>query len=483
MRTPRVVGGIAAAALAALTVSAGGVLMAAPAHSVARPGASAPTWGGARELPGLASLNASENASISSVSCASASNCGAGGFYTDAHGQVQPFVAAAHGGRWKTIEVPAIGLANAGTSQTVTVSCPSASNCSAGGFYTDDSRHSHGFVVTERNGTWSDGEQVPGLQTLSPGNAAVESVSCLTAGNCIASGFYTDRDHHQQGYAVLERNGHWDTAEEVPGLARLNAGGNAGADTTSCAAGSCTVAGWYADSHGRLQGFLATERGGHWSGAAPVPGLAQLNRGGNASVISVSCATATSCSATGVYRDAHAHSQSFVASRRTSRWGSAVEIGGLARLNVGGTSQPAGVSCWSAGNCSVGGAYANAAHQLQAFVVTELGYRWGRATPLPSLHQLDSGGLAIINSVSCAQATCAAGGFYQLGATTRAFVVSGRNGRWGTAEPVPGLVRLNTGEDAGVDSISCAAASRCTAVGTYQVHTNSDTQGFVVSQG
>jgi hypothetical protein len=47
------------------------------------------TWVNAIEIPGLPLLNA-VSSTISSVSCASASNCGAGGSYTDPTGATQP---------------------------------------------------------------------------------------------------------------------------------------------------------------------------------------------------------------------------------------------------------------------------------------------------------------------------------------------------------------------------------------------------------
>jgi hypothetical protein len=244
----------------------------------------------------------------------------------------------------------------------------------------------------------------------------------------------------------------------------------------------CTAAGWYADSAGRRQAFVASERGGRWSKAAAVPGLARLNRFGFAQVVAVSCPTAVSCGATGLYTDSSGHIQSFVVTRRGGRWGRALEVPGLARLNTGGDAEPNSVSCWTAGGCSVGGVYTDASGNQQPVVVTELSNKWGRATELPGTARLDGGESAGVNSVSCVKGTCAAGGFYQHGATTGAFVVTGRNGRWSRALPVPGLAQLNSGQDAPLYSLSCAAVSHCTAVGVYEIHPESDVQGFVVSE-
>ena len=62
------------------------------AAHLARPAASAGRWGKAIEVPGSAALNKGGNASVSSVSCAAAGGCSAGGGYQDGAGRVQAFV-------------------------------------------------------------------------------------------------------------------------------------------------------------------------------------------------------------------------------------------------------------------------------------------------------------------------------------------------------------------------------------------------------
>ena len=52
--------------------------------------------------------------------------------------------------------------------------------------------------------------------------------------------------------------------------------------------------------------------GGTWHTAQKLPGTATLNKGGNAQVQSVSCASAGNCSAGGGYTDSSGHLQAFV---------------------------------------------------------------------------------------------------------------------------------------------------------------------------
>ena len=105
------------------------------------------------------------------------------------------------------------------------VSCPSAGNCSAGGSYTKNTPGDpeEAFVVNEVNGTWHKAIEVPGTAALNRGgNADITSVSCASAGNCSAGGFYRDSSGHNQAFVVSQTGGTWHTAIEVPGTAALN---------------------------------------------------------------------------------------------------------------------------------------------------------------------------------------------------------------------------------------------------------------------
>jgi hypothetical protein len=108
------------------------------------------TWHPAIEVPGTAALNRGGSAFINSVSCASAGNCSAGGSYFSGHREA--FVVSQTGGTWHTaIEVPGTAALSPGGSAGITsLSCASAGNCSAGGHYIDRSRSFQKvFVVSE----------------------------------------------------------------------------------------------------------------------------------------------------------------------------------------------------------------------------------------------------------------------------------------------------------------------------------------------
>ena len=75
----------------------------------------------------------------------------------------------------------------------------------------------------------------PGTATLNTGGkAAVGSVSCASAGNCSAGGYYLDSSGHYQAFVVSQVNGTWGKAKEVPGTATLDTHGDATINSVSC---------------------------------------------------------------------------------------------------------------------------------------------------------------------------------------------------------------------------------------------------------
>src|SRR5580698_2050285 len=332
-----------------------------------------------------------------------------------------------------------------------------------------------------RADTWGKAIEVPGLARLSAGHGGtLVAVSCSSRGDCAAAGNYDNRSGHGQAYVVSEKNGSWGTAIEVPRLATLNTGGNAQVTSLSCAsAGNCAAGGFYS-SDGDQQAFVVSEKNGSWGKAIEVPGSAALNTGMSAGVGSVSCASAGNCAVAGTYR-ANAP-EAFFVSEKNGSWGKAIEVPGSAAFGV---ATVASVSCASAGNCAAAGFSGSITNDAPSgpLVVSEKNGTWGNAIEVPGLAALNVGGNANVESVSCGQARyCAAGGTYRDGAGhQQAFVVSDINGAWGTAIEVPGSAALNTGGSAQVTSVSCASARYC-AAGGYYMTSSGDDEAFVVSR-
>jgi hypothetical protein len=250
----------------------------------------------------------------------------------------------------------------------------------------------------------------------------------------------------------------------------LNKGGFAQVAALSCAsAGNCGAGGLYLDGSGHYQVFVASEKNGKWTKGIAAPGTKALNKGGSATIQSMSCAMAGDCSAVGTYRDSSSHGQAFILNEHNGTWQTAGPVAGLAALNQGNFAGLDSVSCGAPGDCAAGGFYTDGSAQSQGFVVNEQNGTWGAAQDVPGLGTLNVGGFAKVNVVSCNSAgSCAAGGYYHTGPTElQAFVVTRPSGKWGFANPVPGVLALNGGQDAFVSSLACPKAGNCSAAGSY----------------
>jgi len=135
----------------------------------------------------------------------------------------------------------------------------------AGG-YTDSSGNGQAYVINQVSGIWGKAEEVPGTAALSSGGSAeIVAVSCASAGNCSAAGFYSVpcqgiQCADQQALVVSEVNGTWGNAEEIPNTATLNKGNFAGAGSVSCTSpGRCLAGGFYSVSASNQQAFVVNE--------------------------------------------------------------------------------------------------------------------------------------------------------------------------------------------------------------------------------
>jgi hypothetical protein len=225
------------------------------------------TWGTAQAIRGA---DDAATLGVDSVSCGSAGNCGGAGvahgqgfLFSQKNGTVGPARAVPGGG--------ALGF----EPEVTSVSCRSAGNCGAGGYY--ESRDGiEALVVSEKDGTWGQAAEVPGSAALNRGgNAEIYSVSCGSPGNCTAAGSYLTVNRHFQAFIATEKSGTWGAMAEVPGTRILNYGKDAQVNSVSCpSAGNCSAGGFYhslrfAECH---QPFVVSEMNGTWGQAEQLPG-------------------------------------------------------------------------------------------------------------------------------------------------------------------------------------------------------------------
>lgn len=387
------------------------------------------TWGNAEQLPGMATLNKGNVfLTVDQVSCGRPGNCVAGGGYTDASDHGQGWLATETGGVWHAAHAVS-GLAalnQGGAAQVTAVSCPArtSGDCTAAGYYnTAGQKDQLGFVISEQGGKWGTLAQIPGQSMLSGEGTFiginVSSLSCApgAAGNCAVSGSYDGTGPSIQAFVADSASGVWADAEEIPGTAALNSGGYAWGTSVWCpSAGDCSLGGFY--SGAGQQGFVAQQSGGVWADAEPIPGLAAFNAGGLAQVGSLSCASAGNCAATGVYANSSVELLAFVVTETNGVWGDAEDVPGVATLgHLVQTDSGNSVSCWSAGQCSVGGSYSSdttAGFYMDTFVANQASGTWQTAQEVPGTAALNTGNNATTYTVSCAPGgSCALGGDYR----------------------------------------------------------------------
>ena len=229
-------------------------------------------WGTAQAIRGA---DTAPTVGITSVSCGSAGNCGGAGV---ARGQAFLF-SQNHGVVSRARAVP--GLGALGSDPYITsVSCPSAGNCAAGGYYVGAGIQA--LVLSEKRGTWGKAAEVPGSAALNKGgNAEIYALSCGSPGNCTAAGAYSTVNRHFQAFIVTENNGAWGAMEEVPGTRALNYGKDAQVNSVSCAsAGNCSAGGFYHSFRFAVchQPFVVSENNGIWGKAEQLPGTTIQSR-------------------------------------------------------------------------------------------------------------------------------------------------------------------------------------------------------------
>jgi hypothetical protein len=378
-----------------------GTVAAAPAPSA--PGG---TWGELRDIPGLAALSAGPETAVTTpvkaISCVTPGNCVVVGSYmTSAAGpeRFAPFVAAEVNGAWGSAHpVSGAPASPAGGPDILDkVSCGAPGYCAAAGTYHPASGGLFAFLATEADGTWT-ARALPGVigsDTVT--GSVIRAVSCPAAGDCAAVGEY-DAAGTAHAFTLDEAGGTWGAPRPVTGLAGLAPGGSESSSlmSVSCAGpGDCTAGGDYLDTVGAGYPFLASESGGTWGGAKPVPGFSSLPTtvaGGNpaGSVTMVSCPDATGCTAAGVFTAGQASVGVFTADEASGTWGQAKPLNIPSAPTMLDASIRAG--CGSAGSCVVIGDAAVPAQPplsgstYESFVATEASSgNWGAGQAIPGL--------------------------------------------------------------------------------------------------
>jgi hypothetical protein len=376
------------------------------------------------------------------VSCPSASACTAVGYYDSSLPAEVTLAERWNGTAWATQSTTSPGGTQG--SYLYAVSCPSASACTAVGYYNNSNFFPE--TLAERwNGTAWATQPTPNPSDTS--SRYLYGVSCPSASDCTAAGYYTNSTD-----AVVTLAERWNgTAWTIQSTPNPSGAEISNLYAVSCTSDSaCTGAGSYGTGATLAEGWNGTA----WAAqSTPNPSGAE-----DSYLTAVSCSSATSCTAVGY----HYTYQSLADVTLAERWnGTAWAIQPIP--SPGGPNSPEllGVSCSSASACTAVGYYYNSAGTVVTVAERWNGTTWAiQTTANPS----GSAG-SYLYAVSCPSASaCTAVGEYSTGTGNDVALAE----RWnGTAWAVQSVPRPSGSQGSDLYGVSCPSASACTAVGTY----------------
>lgn len=274
---------------------------------------SAGSWGQGIEtpLPGNASSANFTFSILSSVSCTTTSSCIAVGEYPIGTSD-QADIDTETGGVWTATQATMPSdTSKSGNSWLISVACASGGNCEAVGRY-DNAHGTQPVAVPEAAGTWGVGVKVaqPGNATTGNGlSTALDAVSCPSATECFAGGAY-NTSQGDEGLLASESNGTWGPSQEarLPSVA-LTKHQSASVESLACATTGCIAGGEYLSSTDTLDtsGVTFTESAGKWGAGASIalPAGAAKPSSQESSVNGSACPNATTCTIVGTYLDGY----------------------------------------------------------------------------------------------------------------------------------------------------------------------------------
>ena len=430
---------------------------------------------------GVPNITSAASARLSSVSCATAGNCTAVGKFKNAAGGTEAFTMTSTGGVWGqgAPAVFATGVQKAvPDAEFLSVSCASAGNCTAVGRFRNASNYREAFTMTSTGGVW--GQATPavfagGVQSSAQSDH-LQRVSCSSAGNCTAVGYFKNAASGTEAFTMTSTGGVWgQAAPAVFANGVQNSTPNGYLYSVSCAsAGNCTAVGYFNNAAGNKEAFTMTSTGGVWGQAVPaVFANGVQNSVPNDYLNWVSCASAGDCTAVGRYKDVNGNTQAFTMTSTGGTWG---QVTPIVFANGVQSASPAAymnsVTCVSAGNCVAVGTFKSSSTYFEAFILTSVGGVWGDATPVTFPSGVRNAAMSdSLDSVSCTTAgNCSAVGSYKNAAGgTEAFTMTATNGVWG--QPTPAVFASgvqNASQDDYFTWVSCASAGNCAAVGNFK---------------
>jgi hypothetical protein len=405
---------------------------------------------------------------ISNLACTTGAttDCAAVGYYSNDSGDLlaHPFIDSGSGTSWTSIVAPVPGNAiDDGAGTLTAVAC--GKTCAAIGRYSPDSG-SDGLIEGGSRGSWKP-VQAPVNRADYTGYLAVVAcgTGCVAAGNQEVGG-------SGQFEPLLERGSGASWTASVGSLPAnaLKPDSHFSFTGATCTDATCLVYGTYIDKNGLTQGLVETDSDGKWT-AGEVAYPKSTGAGQEFTPEAAACQSTTRCTLVGIY-DSTEDGAGWTA-MDTGIKGSWAAVA----LPIRYVNSPLNsVTCPSASSCTATGAFLGEDGDASILAVTGEGDKWTeRYAPNPPHSGGSTGGVAfpeISGTLSCSSAAACVtvGGYYATSLTSWPYISAERGGKWATiVGPVP---TPHTGDpNAGLTSVDCADANDCVALGTYAIPT------------
>ena len=326
------------------------------------------------------------------------------------------------------------------------VSCPQAGYCVAVGAYNAND------VVNALTELWT-GSSWSVLPSPQPPNAAssvLNAVSCTSAAQCVAVGSYTDSNGVTWGLAEVWNGAAWSIVDSPT----PTGGSFAGLSGVSCSGASqCVAVGSYTNSRNRPVPLAESWDGSAWT-IVPTPRPTGARATG---LDAVSCASATTCMATGSYFDADFNGRTLAESWDGAAW----TIVPSPNPDGAQGSYLAAVSCPTSSECMAVGGYQDSTFTPVTLAESWDGSHWAIVDSPTPAGSPDSA----LSGVSCASATrcLAVGRSYSpsFAGKDDTLAESWDGSHWAiVGSPSPSTT-------SNLDAVSCASPARCLAVGLF----------------
>jgi hypothetical protein len=280
------------------------------------------------------------------ITCLQAGACTAVGAYVDSNGDQQAMLISESGGSWSAATEASLP-SDAGTSPAPTpiaLDCVTVGYCTAVGYFQDSHADSLGVMLSESGGNWSPGTQATLPSNAAPPTSynaqttVLATLACPDATDCTAGGAYTDADGNTQALLLTEADGTWGTGQQValPSNADTTATDQtAGIDSVSCpTVGNCVAGGAYTDTAENNDSLLVTQTAGVWSGGTQVSLPKDANRTQYSAVDAVKCVSAGNCTAIGTYDNRSGDTLAYSLNEVNGVWGAASALSPPGPSNV-----------------------------------------------------------------------------------------------------------------------------------------------------